>query len=490
MGDTIGIDIGTTGARSVRINGYGRIVASSIAPYPLIVPRSGWTEQDPLAWWDAVRTTLHQVVAAGDAPIDAIGAAGQMHGAVFLNERCAPIRPALLWNDQRTAKQVEELRAAVGETRLREITGNAALTGFQAPKILWLREHEPENYACVRHVLLPKDYIRFRLTGTLGAEPSDASGTLLFDLARRTWSQEILRALDLPAAWFPQIFESPEIVGLLDEKVASEIGATAGIPVVAGAGDNAAAAVASGVVRCGSGMLSLGTSGVIVTHDNRPRIDPTGALHAFCAALPGAYHLVSVTLSAGGSLRWFRDAFGRADESFDDIIREAANIEPGADGVVFLPYLAGERTPHMDPDVRGAWLGLGLAHGRPHLIRALLEGVAFGLADGVERMRALGVDSAEFNVTGKGMQNPVWRDIIAATFGRPLHRLLADEGPAFGAALLAAVGAGRFPSVESASDAVVAFAPEPDHPTTDRIAAYRATHKRFQGFYPAIRGMM
>lgn len=482
----IGIDLGTTGARSVRIDAAGRIVASATATFPLLTPQPGWTEQEPARWWDAVVQTLREVVAAAEAPVAAIGLTGQMHGAVFLDGAGDVIRPTLLWNDQRTADAASEVRETVGAERLQRITGNAALTGFQAPKILWLRANEPANYARVRCVLLPKDYLRFRLTGAYGSDPSDASGTLLFDLARRDWSGEILRALDLPRDWFAPIAESPTVVAHVSDEAAKLTGLAAGTPVIAGAGDNAAAAVGSGVVRSGAGLVSLGTSGVVLAHSNEPRVDPSGAIHAFCAAVPGGYHLMGVMLSAGGSLRWFRDTLGRDGETYDALARSAAAAPPGADGSVFLPYLAGERTPHMDPAARGAWTGLSLAHTRAHLVRAVLEGVAYGLNDGVVRMRALGIDPVEFIATGNGMSSDLWRGIIGAVFERPLRRLLVDEGPAFGAALLAAVGAGIFSSVERAADAAVQLAPENETPDPKLVEIYRSGYARFTQLYPAL----
>ena len=481
----VGIDIGTTGARAVRIDRDGRVVASATAPYPLLVPQAGWTEQEPRAWWDAVVATLHDVAGDDADALAAVGLTGQMHGAVFLDERGESIRPAILWNDQRTADAARHIEAVVGSDRLRRITGNRALTGFQAPKIVWLRENEPQHYARVSAVLLPKDYIRYRLTQSFGTDASDASGTLLFDLARRDWSDEILGALDLPRAWFAAVAESPAITSTVSVAGARETGLRAGLPVVAGAGDNAAAAVGSGVVRRGNGVISLGTSGVVLAHDDVAHVDPSGAIHAFCAAVPGAYHLMGVMLAAGGSLRWYRDSLA-AGASYDALTAEAAGIEPGAEGVTFLPYLSGERTPHMDPDARGAIVGLRLTHGRPHITRAVLEGVAFGLADAAVRMRALGVDPAEFVATGNGMSSDVWRAIVSAAIGRPLRRLLVDEGPAFGAALLAGVGAGAYPSVEAAADTVVHLAAEADVPPPELVASYRERYDAFTRLYPAL----
>ncbi len=485
---TIGIDLGTTGARAVRIDDRGTLVASETAPYLLLTPQPGWTEQEPENWWTAAQTAIRSVVAAHEAPIGAVGVTGQMHGAVFLDERHHSIRPAILWNDQRTAAAAQIIDEVVGRSRLARITGNRALTGFQAPKIVWLREAEPENYARVRAVVLPKDFLRLRLTDTLGSDVSDASGTLLLDLTTRTWSNEILRDLDFPEAWFAPVAESPSITAHISEDGARATGLKAGTPVVAGAGDNAAAAIGSGVVRGGAGLVSLGTSGVVLAHSDRAVVDPTGALHAFCAAVPGGYHLMGVMLSAGGSLRWLRDAFSSPGESYDALVAPARDVAAGAQGLQFLPYLSGERTPHMDPDARGAFLGLSLAHTRAHLVRAVLEGVAFGLNEGLTRMRALDTEPAELIATGNGMSNPTWRAIIAAVLDRPLRRLLVDEGPAFGAALLAAVGIGTFASVEDTAQ-VVELAAHADRPEPELVTIYKREYERFTRAYPALRAM-
>ncbi len=485
--DVVGIDIGTTGARAVRVDAVGTIVASASASYPLLTPEPGWTEQEPEAWWRAAATAVREVVAARDVPVAGVGVTGQMHGSVFLDERGVPLRPALLWNDQRTARAADQLEHAVGADRLREITGNPALTGFQAPKILWFREHEPERFGRLRTILLPKDFLRYRLSGTLATDASDASGTSLLDLRTRAWSPEILRALDLSAKLLPEVFESPAVVARVSAAASAETGLAAGTPIVAGAGDNAAAAVGSGIVRAGDALVSLGTSGVVLAHAAAPLIDGSGALHAFCAAVPGEYHLMGVILSAGGSLRWARDVLG-ADASFEALVTEAATVPAGALGVTFLPYLAGERTPHMDPAARGAWLGLSLAHGRPHLVRAVLEGVAYGLADAVDAMRALGVDPAAFARTGSGFASELWTTIVASVLERPLRRA-ADEGPAYGAALLASVGAGAHASVAAAVEAFSPSRGETTKPVAADARTYRRGLARYRAAYPALHAL-
>ena len=415
-----------------------------------------------------------------------------MHGAVFLDADGQVIRPAILWNDQRTAAECAEIEQRVGARRLRQIAGNPALTGFQAPKVLWLEHHEPAAHARVRHLLLPKDFVRQRLTGGLATDASDAAGTLLLDLAARDWSDEILAALAIPRAWLPRVHEGPEVTGQVSSDGARATGLPEGLPVVAGGGDNAAAAVGSGVVRPGTGLVSLGTSGVVFVPSPGLEIDPGGALHAFCHAVPGQYHLMGVVLSAAGSLRWFRDVLGApagADQgdSYDDLMAAAAEVGPGADGLFFLPYLAGERTPHMDPHARAAWIGLTLAHDRRHLVRALLEGVSFALKDSLVLMRRLGVTPDLLYAVGGGGRSPLWRRILAAVLGVRLQRLAVEEGPAFGAALLAAVGAGVHADVDAAVAAAVRTEGAPEAPEAGLGTRYDALYRDFSALYPALK---
>ena len=492
----IGLDVGTSGVKAVLIAEDGAIVASAVADYPLLTPRPGWTEQEPEAWWRASCDVLRRLVAKAPGRIEAIGLTGQMHGAVFLDGDGKVIRPAILWNDQRTAAECAEIERAVGPERLRQIAGNPALTGFQAPKVLWLRHNEPEAYARVRSLLLPKDFIRFRLTGARASDASDAAGTLLLDLAARDWSDEILAALDIPRDWLPRVYEGPEVTGQVSAAGAAATGLPEGLPVIAGGGDNAAAAVGCGVVRAGTGFVSLGTSGVVFVPSETLEIDPSGALHAFCHAVPGQYHLMGVILSAGGSLRWYRDviaaeqaadAHARGVDPYDELMAAAAEIAPGADGLFFLPYLAGERTPHMDPFARGGWLGLTLAHDRRHLVRALLEGVSFALKDSLILMQRLGVSPDVLYAVGGGARNAVWRGMLASVLGVPLQRLAVEEGPALGAALLAAVGAGVHADVAAAVAAAVRPQGEPDAPDAALQARYEELHGAFARLYPTLR---
>ena len=477
----IGLDVGTTGARAIAVDAGGVVRASATEDYPLLTPRPGWTEQDPERWWTACQSVLKRVASALSEPPAGIGLAGQMHGSVFLDEADRVIRPALLWNDQRTASQCSWITERVGAQRLLEITGNAAITGFQAPKIAWLRDEEPESFARVRHVLLPKDFIRLRLTGAYATDASDASGTLLLDLRSRRWSAEILERLGIPIEWLPTVHEGPDITGTIRSSVAEAIGLPAGLPVAAGGGDNAAAAVGNGIVEPGIVSSSIGTSGVVFAHSDKPVIDPHGRLQSFCHAVPGKYHVMGVTLAAGGSLRWWRDVAAAALD-YDAVAALAAQAPPGSEGLVFLPYLSGERTPHLDPMARGAFVGLTLRHTAAHLTRAVMEGVVYSLKDSLNLVRALGLDAGEVRVTGGAARSHMWRRLQADIFGLPIRRNRVDEGPAFGAALLAGAACGLFTSVADAG-ARVTLEPEADMPNPDLVALYGDYHAAYTGLY-------
>lgn len=485
MPTLIGIDVGTSGTRALAVTADGRLVAEATRAHALLTPRPGWTEQDPGEWWDACRGAVAEVAAAADDVVG-LGLAGQMHGSVFLDAAGAVIRPALLWNDQRTAPQCEEISSRVGEARLLELAGNPALTGFQAPKILWLAQEEPDAYGRVASVLLPKDYVRFMLTGERATDASDASGTLLLDVRERDWSASILDALEIPRDWLPDVFEGPEVAGRLRDDVADELGLPRGLPVAAGGGDNAAAAVGVGVVREGSVSTSIGTSGVLFAHRDAFTPDPSGRVHAFCHAVPGAWHLMAVTLSAGGSLSWWRDRF---DAGFEELVGEAAEVEPGAEGLVFLPYLTGERSPHLDPHARGAFVGLTLRHGRAHMTRAVMEGVAFSMRDGLEVMRGLGTPDDDMRAVGGGARSALWLALQADVYGRAVRRTEVDEGPAYGAALLAGVAAGVFADVGEAS-AQVRLRAEVTEPDASRSARYEELYAVYRSLYAALREPM
>ncbi|HMQ29364.1 MAG TPA: xylulokinase [Chloroflexaceae bacterium] len=490
----IGLDIGTSGAKAVVADRGGRVLAAATAEYPLSQPRPLWSEQDPADWWRGARGALRAAVAQSGVPagqIAGLGLTGQMHGATFLDAGDRVVRPAILWNDQRTAAACAEIAALVGAERLIAITGNPALTGFQAPKIVWLRREEPAHYARVASVMLPKDYIRLLLTGERATDASDAAGTLLLDLRSRDYSQAVLDALGIPRAWLPRVHEGPEVTGRLRPEVAEELGLPAGLPVVAGGGDNAAAAVGTGVVRAGVVSSSIGTSGVLFAHSDEPALDPGGRLHGFCHAVPGAYHLMAVTLAAGGALQWLRDTLRAVapELSFVQLAALAEAAPPGAEGLLFAPYLSGERTPHLDPLARGAWVGLTGRHGLGHMARAVMEGVVFALRDGLEIMRGLGVPADEIRATGGGGRHALWLRLQADIYGAPVQTLAAEEGPAYGAALLAGVGAGVFADVaEAVAGGVrVTGATEPD---AGRARAYDELYATYRGVYPALRETM
>jgi xylulokinase len=471
------------------------VLATATAEYPLHTPRPLWSEQDPSDWWRGTREAIQGALKSAGVDgsrVAGLGLTGQMHGAVFLDARDEVIRPALLWNDQRTAAECAEITERVGAARLIEIAGNPALTGFQAPKILWLRNHEPGHYARLARVLLPKDYIRLKLTGVAAADASDAAGTLLLDLRARDWSGEILRALDIPRDWLPRVVEGPDVTGGLLPEVAAELGLPSGLPVIGGGGDNAAAAVGTGIVRTGVISSSIGTSGVLFAHADEIALDPQGRLHTFCHAVPGKYHLMAVTLSAGGSFQWFRNAMrqlGLSSLNYDELTRLAADIPIGAEGLVFLPYLTGERTPHLDPLARGAFVGLTARHSAGHLARAVMEGVTFSLRDGLEIMRSLGLPLGEVRATGGGGKSVLWRQMQADIYGAEVATLSAEEGPAYGAALLAGVGAGVFASVGAAVDSCVAVSGV-TRPGAAAQERYERVYAVYRELYGQLRGSM
>jgi xylulokinase len=486
-GLVLGIDVSTTATKAVLVDAAGAVRGIGVAEYPLSVPRPLWSEQDPALWWtgtiEAIRSALATSGVAG-AEVAAVGLTGQMHGAVLLDDADRVLRPAILWNDQRTGAECDAIRAALGPDRLIAITGNDALTGFTAPKLVWVRDHEPETWAKVAHVLLPKDYVRLQLTGDHAMDKADGAGTILFDLAARDWSAEVLAALGIDPAWMPPTFEGPEVTGTVTAAAAEATGLRAGTPVVAGGGDQAANAVGVGVVTAGTMALSLGTSGVIFATTNEPIFEPRGRVHAFCHAVPGRWHFMSVMLSAAGSLRWFRDALAPGEE-FGDLVTAAGEVPVGSAGLLFLPYLTGERSPHPDPLARGAFVGLTLGHDRRHLTRAVLEGVAFGLRDGLDLMVEAGMPApAQIRASGGGTVSPLWRQILADVLGAEIASVNTSEGAAYGAGLLAAVGAGWFATVEEAAAACVtatpAASPGPD------AAAYADLHAIYRELYPAL----
>ncbi len=483
---TIGIDLGTSGLKALAITSDGQSVAEASSSYPLLTPQPGWTEQHPSDWVNAARMVLKEITAKLEGyEIVGLATAGQMHGAVFLDAKLEVVRPAPLWNDQRTAAACEEIERAVPRAELIRRTGNPAVTGFQLPKLVWLREAEPENFARTKHVLLPKDYLTLQLTGELVTEPSDASGIGCLNLETQNWDLGILKALNLDASLFPRIIPSSSVAGGLNKAWALETGLKEGLPVIAGAGDNAGAAIGLGLssARPGVGSVSLGTSGVIFLPLEKPFVDPEGRVHLFCHA-DGGYHFLGVTLAAAGSLQWFKDSLAK-DTEFETLMTEASSVPAGSEGLLFLPYLAGERSPHLDPNVRGAWIGLSLAHHRPHLTRALLEGVAFSLADTLEVMRPLAPLEKLLSIGG-GAKSDLWLGIVGSVLSVKLERPDFEEGPARGAAVLALVGAGVYSSVAAALEAT---APKSvDFPTVSE-PAYKRSLERYRTAYPAIKAL-
>ncbi len=474
MAKLLGIDVGTSGCKVLLIDENGRILKSAGAEYPLSTPKPGWSEQNPEDWWQGVVRCLAEI---GEANVDAIGLTGQMHGAVFLDERDEVVRPAILWNDQRTVEECAEIDATFGPENVKAVTCNPPLTGFQAPKILWLRNHELSNYQRLRSVLLPKDYIRLRLTGEKRTEVSDASGTGLFNVPERRWSHEMMAALEIDPALFPPAAES--FVPTAQTRAVA--GLAAGIPVVGGGGDQAAAAVGTGAVVPGVVSVSLGTSGVVFTAIDGPAYDASGAAHTFCHA-NGGWHAMGVMLSCAGALRWYRDTV-QPGTPYDSISDEASKAPAGCEGLAFLPYLSGERTPHNDPFARAGWAGLTLAHGRPHLARSVFEGATFGLKEGFEALRKLGARADELRVNGGGSRSALWVQMLADAFGVPCTILEVDEGPAFGAALLAGVGAGVWPDVASAAEAAVRRKGRVEPSGTEYAEAYA----RYRSLYQTTR---
>jgi len=487
QGVLVGLDVGTNGARALAVDLRGKVLAEATAMYPLSTPRPGWTEQNPEDWWDASATVLRHLVSQIDQPVLAVGLTGQMHGSVFLDERDRVIRPALLWNDQRTAEQCSVITETVGEVRLLEIAGNPAVTGFQAPKVLWLRDQEPDAYARVNHVLLPKDYVRLLLTGEYATDASDASGTLLLDIRRRDWSEELLDSLDIPRDWLPTVYEGPDRTGAVTAAAANETGLDIGIPVAAGGGDNAVAAVGLGIISEDAASVSIGTSGVVFA-DTGSRIQAGGPLHAFCHAVPGRYHVLGVTLAAGGSLAWWRDtAYPGLD--FESIVELTSEIPPGSEGLLYVPYLAGERTPHLDPFARAGFIGLTARHTRAHMTLAVMEGVAYSLRDCLDLAVSNGVRVNQIRATGGGARSERWRQLQADILGLPIYRTVVDEGPAYGAALLGGVAAEVFADIPEACS-LVRLRPEISSADAGREELYKRYHSIFREYYSATASMM
>lgn len=483
----LGIDIGTSGSRAVVIDENGKIITSANAQHEdFASPQIGWAEQNPDDWWRACKEVIARVlqtVKAGE--IGGISFSGQMHGSVFLDESDKVIRPALLWCDQRTEKQCQEITEKIGKERLIELVCNPAVTGFTFPKLLWLRENEPENWAKVKTVLLPKDYIRLKLSGDKASDVADSSGTLLFDVQNRKWSNEMLSVFEIDKKILPKVYESIEITGTVSESTANETGLKAGTPIIAGAGDNAAGAIGMGIVGVGKVSATIGTSGVIFAVSDAPRLDLQGRIHTLCHAIPNRWHNTGVTLAAGLSFKWFRENFGDG-KSYDELVNEAAKIPSGSDGLIWLPYLMGERTPHLDPNARAAFVGITASHTKPHFTRAVLEGVAFSLRDSLEIFQKIGVEISSIRLGGGGAKSPLWRQIQADVYQKPVEIIEADEGAAFGAALLAGVGAGAWKTVDEACEATIRVV-ETVEPNKDSFESLDKNYRVYQKLYSALK---
>ncbi len=488
----LGMDVGTGGTRALLIDSKGAIVASAESEHAAFrAEQPGWAEQDPEDWWraaqQAIRDTLAQAGPEAADSIAGIGLTGQMHGAVLLDKDGEVLRPALIWCDQRTGPQCDWLHRELGREHLIELVANPALPNFTLTKLLWVREHQPELYARIAHVLCPKDYVRFRLTGAYAMDVQEASGTLLLDVAHRRWSSEVARAAGVREEWLPQLWESPEVCAHIADGAAQATGLRAGTPVVAGAGDQGAGAVGMGILEPGSVSVTIGTSGVVFAATAQPSLDTGGRLHTFCHALPGRWHVMGVTQSAGLSLRWLRDTL-LPGGAYDTLTGEAAKVSEGSDGLLWTPYLLGERTPHLDSHARAAFVGLTAGHTRGHLTRAVLEGVAYSLRDSFTLFAEMGVPVKGVRLGGGGARSALWRTIQAAVCGHTCDRLVAEEGGAFGAALLAGVGGGCWPTVEAACAQAIQVA-EQIVPDADAVERYSQGYAGFRKVYPALKGV-
>lgn len=499
MNYLIGIDLGTSGTKTVLFDETGRAVASSSVEYPLHQPKNGWAEQDPTDWWNAACKTAREVIDGSGvdaALIKGVGISGQMHGLVMLDKDGEVIRESILWCDGRTGEECREITEKIGAQRLIEITANPALVGFTAGKILWVRKHEPENYGRCRHILLPKDYIRYMLTGEFATEVSDASGMNLMDVPGRCWSDEVLEKLDIDKSMLGKMYESCEITGVITPSAAALTGLKAGTPVVGGAGDNAAAAVGTGVVKAGRAFTTLGTSGVVFAHSDKVTIDPMGRVHTFCSAAPGAWTVMSCTLSAGLSLRWFRDEFCTAEieeakqkrvDPYVLMTALAGKSPIGSNRLLYLPYLMGERSPLLDEKARGAFIGLSAIHTRGDMLRAVMEGVAFSQRQCYDVLRDMGVETSDMMACGGGGRSPLWRQMLSDLYGCPVKTSTAsNEGPALGVAILAGVGSGVFSSLEEACERIVIPDTEVS-PSSENRAAYEPYYKLYTSLYPALK---
>jgi len=489
----LGVDVGTSAVKAVVVSVDGRVLGESSVEQVVDSPRAAWTEQHPDTWWQSSRAAISSAMEAARLGNDAIellgaGLTGQMHSAVFLNSAGQVIRPAPLWSDARTAPQCREITEKLGESGLRDTVGNLALEGFTAPKILWLRQAEPRNYARLKHVMLAKDYVRYRLTGEIATDPSDAAGTLLFDVRQRRWSTEVAKALEIPVDLLPEVMGSTDVSGIVGHGAAEDLGIPANTPIMGGAADNAAGAVGSGVVEVGRVLSSIGTSGTLLAPIDRVRVDDRMRLHTFCHCVPDMWYLMGVMLSAGNSLRWLRNILlpSGNDDAYAILTSEAATVPPGAEGLLFLPYLTGERTPHNDPSARGVFSGLHLGHTRADLVRAVMEGVCFAMRDSLELVRELHGPVPEIRAIGGGSKSDLWLQLQADIYGVPVVTVGPGSGPAYGAAALAAVGTGAFESILEATDAWL-HVERTIEPDPARVRAYDDIYGAFKELYPALK---
>lgn len=494
----IGVDLGTSATKTVLFDVEGTEICSASQEYPLYQPQNGWAEQDPADWWKATVETIRAVIAKSGAKaeeIKGVGISGQMHGLVMLDRDNRVIRKSIIWCDQRTAMECTEMTQKVGAERLMTITANPALTGFTASKILWVRNHEPQNYEKCAHILLPKDYVRFMLTGEFATDVSDASGMQLLDIPNRRWSEEVLSKLEIDRELLAKVYESPEVTGQISAHAAELTGLSQKTVVVGGAGDNAAAAVGTGVVQDGKAFTTIGSSGVVFAHTSQIAIDPKGRVHTFCCAVPGAWHVMGVTQGAGLSLKWFRDNFCASEMQTAELMgkspyylmdKEAERVPIGSNHLLYLPYLMGERTPHLDPEARGAFFGLSAIHTKPDLLRAVMEGVAYSLRDCMEVLNEMQVDVSDMATCGGGGSSSIWRQMLADLFDCPVKTMCSQEGPALGAAILAGVGVGLFPDVPSACQSLIKSNPS-QTPIKEHVKAYQPYYQVYRGLYPALK---
>ncbi|OGU74244.1 MAG: xylulokinase [Ignavibacteria bacterium RBG_16_34_14] len=495
----LGLDIGTTGAKAILINSSGEVISSATSEYLMYNPKPLWSEQNPEDWWKATQNSIKDIFKKSgikNSEVKGMGLTGQMHGLVLLDKDGEVLRPCIMWNDQRTIKECEEITSLFGFDNLLRITGNPVLPGFTAPKILWVKKNETQVYKKIEHILLPKDYIRFCLTGEFATDVSDASGTSLLNVGKRNWADEILSVLDIQKAWMPEVYESIEITGKIKKSAAEKTGLNYETPIVAGGGDQAAGGIGTGTVKDGITSVVLGTSGVVFSHTNNLTIEPEGKLHAFCHAVPGAWHVMGVTLSAAGSLKWYKEIFGETEKQiaaekninvYDLLTKLAGEIPAGSEGLIFLPYLTGERTPYPDPDAKGTFTGITIRHNKKHFIRSILEGVAYSLKDCLELNKRLGLGISEIRISGGGAKSKLWRQILTNVFNTEIVTLITTEGAPYGAALLAAVGTGEYSSVEEVCEKTIKIS-ESTKPAADNVKLYEEYYDIYKNLYQSLKG--